>query len=137
MKTSSWFTQLPAGHVRIGISRSTPRRIEAGYRILRELAPGPWFKSCTPREYCRLYSAEILAALDPQEIAARMMAKAEGRVPVLVCFEQAGKPGWCHRALAAEWLAAALGHPVPELGFEHLPQDQHPLAPPIPRPWLR
>jgi hypothetical protein len=40
VKTASWFTKLPDDHQRIGISRSTPRRMPAGYRIYRKLAPG-------------------------------------------------------------------------------------------------
>jgi hypothetical protein len=33
--TSSWFTPLPPDHVRIGISRGTPRGVVAGYRTRR------------------------------------------------------------------------------------------------------
>ena len=42
----------------------------------------------------------------------------------------AGTEERCHRAMAAEWLAEALRFPVPEVGFEDLPQDEHPLMPP-------
>jgi len=102
----------------------------AGYRTFRQLAPGPWFKSCaTPAEYCQRYYGEILAHLDPLQVAEQIAAKAEGRIPVLVCFEAPNSGKWCHRSLAAEWLARALGRVVPEFGYEHLPQDQHPLLP--------
>lgn len=38
-------------------------------------------------------------------------------------------PGqWGHRAIAAQWLADALGILVPEVGFEAVPV--HPLLPP-------
>ena len=58
------------------------------------------------------------------------MRLANGRVPVLCCFEAVGGPKWCHRSLVASWLSAALGEAVPELGFEDRPQERHPLLPP-------
>lgn len=30
--TASWFTPLPTGHLRVGISRGVPRGLPAGYR---------------------------------------------------------------------------------------------------------
>lgn len=45
IKTASWATKLPDDHLRVGISRGTPRRLPAGYRVFRSLAPGPWFNS--------------------------------------------------------------------------------------------
>lgn len=129
MKTSSWFTTLPENHVQIGISRGVPRRMAAGYRVFRKLAPGPWFKSVDVDEYDHLYRTEILGPLDPRVVAAELAAMANGGVPVMLCFERAGHGSWCHRALAAEWLAEALGEPVPEFGFEDLPQHRHPLMP--------
>jgi hypothetical protein len=43
----------------------------AGYRIYRRLAPGPWFNSTSsPQEYERLYRAEVLAPLNPRQVAA-------------------------------------------------------------------
>lgn len=127
--TSSWFTKLPDDHQRIGISRGTPRGAKAGYRMYRKLAPGPWFSSVDVETYGRLYQTEVLDLLDPHQVAAELQALAGGRIPVLLCFERAGTSTWCHRALAAAWLAEGLGVPVPELGYEHLPQDQHPLRP--------
>ena len=63
IKTSSWFTKLPADHCRIGISRGTPSAQKAPYRNYRQLTPGPWFKTCaTPQEYVRLYYSEVLAS---------------------------------------------------------------------------
>ena len=47
----------------------------AGYRIYRRLAPGPWFNStASPAEYERLYRAEILAPLNPRDVAAELEA---------------------------------------------------------------
>jgi hypothetical protein len=129
IKTSSWFIQLPAGHVRIGISRGVPRRHVAGYRVFRKLAPRTWFDSIEPLEYARLYRTEILAPLDPRVVAATLIERARGGTPVMCCYERAGSGDWCHRAIVAEWLAEALGEPFPEVGFETLPQGQHPLMP--------
>ena len=129
--TSSWFAPgLPADMVKIGISRGIPRRQPAGYRVYRKLAPGPWFNSTSPEEYDRLYKAEILDKLDPRVVASELLDLARGRTPVMVCYERPGGIDWCHRAMAAQWLSDALGSPIAELGFEHLPQEAHPLMPP-------
>ena len=131
IKTGSWFSKLPDDHFMIGISRGQPRRGVSGYRMYRRLAPGPWFNSVGPEEYEHLYRTEILAPLEPHAVAGELVNLASGRIPVIVCFERAGGPGWCHRALAAAWLAEALGQAVPELGAEDRPQHEHPLMPPI------
>ena len=39
IKTGSWSGPLPPDHLRIGISRGTPRRIPAGCCMFRALAP--------------------------------------------------------------------------------------------------
>jgi hypothetical protein len=130
IKTASWFADLPADYVRISISRSIPRRQPAGYRIFRPLAPGRWFSSVDADAYRRMYQREMLDLLDPHQVAAQLRALAGGATPVLCCWERAGSGAWCHRALAAAWLSAAIGAPVPEVGFETLPQDRHPMRPP-------
>jgi hypothetical protein len=136
MKTSSWFTKLPPGHVGVGISRSVP----TGLKHLpnyRKLAPGAWFKSCaSPQEYAQRYFSEILAQLDPGQVVADLQRLAivphGGRwpdvEPVLLCWE-APPPAaaWCHRALVSAWLFDTLAMGVPELGHEHLGHGwQHP-----------
>jgi hypothetical protein len=130
IKTGCWFTDLPEGHIKIGISRGVPRRMAAGYRIFKQLAPGPWFNSVSAEEYYRLYRAEILGRLDPRVVASQLIDLARGNVPVMVCYERPGTGQWCHRSMAAEWLAEALGRPIPEVGFEAVPQADHPLLPP-------
>lgn len=45
LKTGFWYGNLPQDHIRIGISRGVPRRMAAGNRVFRKLAPGPWFNS--------------------------------------------------------------------------------------------
>jgi hypothetical protein len=130
IKTASWATKLPDDHLRVGISRGVPRRLPAGYRVYRALAPGPWFNSVGIEEYYHLYRTEILGPLDPRLIADALLALGNGRVPVLLCYEQPNPGQWCHRAMAAEWLAETIGTTVPEFGFELLPQHEHPLMPP-------
>jgi len=129
IKTGSWFTPLPADHIRIGISRGSPRYFAAGYRIYRRLAPGPWFNSSTASEFTELYR-QILDRLDPAEVLRDLQRISYGKTPVLCCFERVGGPQWCHRSLAASWLAQSLGIEVPELGHEGLPQALHPLRAP-------
>ena len=130
MKTASWFTPLPEDHMRIGISRGTPRRMAAGYRLYKPLAPGPWFNSVGVEEYYDRYRTEILGALDPRKVRDDLQRLSLGKVPVMLCYERPGGADWCHRAMAAEWLAEALGTPVPEFGYETVPQGEHPLMPP-------
>ena len=130
IKTASWYTKMPEGHIKVGISRGVPHGMAVGYRVYRRLAPGQWFNStASPAECERLYRAEILAPLNPRDVAAELEDLARGMVPCMVCFERVHNPEgkWCHRALAAEWLAEALGQAVPEVGFEDLPQRDHPL----------
>ncbi len=131
IKTASWFTPLPTDHAMIGISRGVPRRQAAGFRVFRKLQPGQWFNSVGVVEYVERYTKEVLSTLDPHAVVAHLHSLAVGRTPVLVCFEKADGSHFCHRALAARWLAEALGEPVPEFGHEHLPQHLHPLLPRI------
>ena len=102
MKTASWFAQLPDDHKRIGISRGTPRRMAAGYRLYRTLAPGPWFDSVGIDEYYHRYRTEILAPLNPRMVAYELAELAAGSVPVMLCYERPGTGDWCHRAIKPE-----------------------------------
>jgi hypothetical protein len=70
----------------------------------------------------------VLDRLNPQQVHEEILRLADGRMPVLCCFECAGGEQWCHRALAAAWLAEGTGMAVPELGYED--QALHPLRPP-------
>ena len=79
-------------------------------------------------EYLPRYQAQ-LDKLDPHKVAADVLALADGIIPVLTCWERLGRGLCCHRAFVASWLAEAVGEPVPEVSFERLPQDQHPLLP--------
>lgn len=113
--TASWYTILPAGYARIGISRGTPRG-QRGYRMYRALAPGPWFRSVEPAEFCRLYMAQ-LNELKPQQVVDELTALADGKIPAVLCFERPPPdPHWCHRSLVSAWLADELAIEVPEFG---------------------
>jgi hypothetical protein len=118
--TASWRAGLPDSVTPIGISRGTPRRV-VGYRRLRALEPGEWFRSVTPAKYLQLYR-EILDRLDPTEIFDRLIAF--GDSPVLLCWESAsdcesGKT-FCHRHLVAQWLEDSLDIKVEEIGRPNL-----------------
>ena len=101
-----------------------------GYRLYKGLAPGHWFNSVGIDEYYYRYRTEIFAPLDPRKVRDDLERLAAGRVPVLLCYERPVGADWCHRAIAAEWLAEALGVAVPEFGYETRPQGEHPLMPP-------
>lgn len=128
--TASWFTELPPGIVRIGISRGTPRG-QSGYRMYRRLAPGPWFRSVDVDTYYQLFTAQ-LDRLDPAQVVDDLLALSQGRPLAMLCFEGSNPgPDWCHRALVSVWLGEQLGLAVGEWGS---PPDQigwaHPKIPP-------
>ena len=134
MKTASWYSKMPDDHVRVGISRSSPRNMMAGYRIFKALAPGAWFNSTSPEDYDQLYRDEVLAKLDPQVTLDKLREMARPYIPVLLCFERPGGVEWCHRALVARWFEETLGIHVPEFGFEAEPTERHPLLPAFLKP---
>jgi hypothetical protein len=118
--TASWLAVLPHQASPIGISRGTPRRL-SGYRRLRALEPGSWFRSVTPARYLELYR-EILNQLDPAAIYDRLIAF--GDSPVMLCWEtasdcQSGKT-FCHRHLVAQWLEQRLSIQVREVDHPNL-----------------
>ena len=123
MKTASWFTPLGPEYQRIGISRGTPRGHPAGYQMFRTLAPGDWFKNIDRAEYEQRFQAEVLDPLNPQRIWDMLQAKANGREPVLLCFERPPftATNWCHRRLVAAWFERHLEVRVPEFGYEDPP----------------
>jgi hypothetical protein len=119
--------KLPEDHLRVGISRSTPRRISR-FRRLRALEPGLWFNSASPEEFHKLYMAQ-LNALDVATIVARLealAADAQAVAVVLVCYETPHGGAWCHRSLISAWLHDRFGLEVPEYGLEGC-GARHPL----------
>jgi hypothetical protein len=128
IKTGAWGAKAPKDHIKIGISRGPPRGHEAGYRLYRALAPGDWFHSVGVVEFVKRYNA-TLSALDPRSVMADITGLADGRTPILCCFEAtddivAGSC-WCHRSLAAHWLHKTLGVAVREFGA---PANFNPMA---------
>lgn len=123
--TASWFAKLPVGAVAVGVSRGVPRG-KAGYHRLRELEPGPWFKSVSPEQYLARYR-QILDRLDPEAIRDQLLAL--GDLPVMLCWEAAhdchSGSKWCHRHLAAQWLEDCIGINVNEVGFPDLDRFAH------------
>ena len=119
--TAAWSAELPADMTPVGISRSVPRR-RRGYRRVRALEPGDWFKSVQPLKYLERYNTEILSKLDPEVIAAALFSC--GDKPVMLCFEAAADvhagTKWCHRHIAAQWLEDTLGLLIEEVGFPDL-----------------
>ncbi len=116
--TSSWFTNLPPTFQKIGISRGTPRGYAAGYRRMPELAPGSWFNSVSPIEYDRRFQ-ELLDALDPQAVLAKIATLAAGNDAALLCYEDpADDSAWCHRGAVSAWLKDKLNLDVFEYGHE-------------------
>ena len=120
IRTASWRVALCGSADPIGISRGTPRGA-SGYRRLRMLEPGNWFRSVSPARFLDLYS-EILDRLEPAEIYNRLIGL--GDHPVLLCWEKASDchsgTALCHRHLVAQWLEDRLGIEVPEVGHPKL-----------------
>ena len=91
----------------ISVARWNPK----GYKgeIFKELAPSDsllrWWKSSTQNKeaehiYIERYKNEVLSCYTPRCVYQAIYNKANGKIPVLVCFE---KDGFCHRHLIAEW----------------------------------
>jgi hypothetical protein len=116
--SSSWFTDLPPTIQKIGISRGTPRGQKAGYRLMKELAPGDYFRTASPEEYHERFMAG-LADLDPETILAKIKSLAAGRDVALLCYEKPTDPAaWCHRGQIAGWIWDQFGIKVYEFGLE-------------------
>jgi hypothetical protein len=126
--TASWSTIVPEDAIPVGISRGTPRR-KGGFRRLRELEPGPWFRTVAPNTYLELYG-DLLRRLDPGEVRDRLFSF--GAMPVLLCFERAedihSGTHYCHWHLVAQWLEDRLGIEVPEVGHPQLDRFGHLVA---------
>jgi hypothetical protein len=70
-----------------------PAAHPGGLSHLPQAPPGPWFNSTSsPQEYERLYRAEVLAPLDPRQVAAELDELVRGMIPVIVCFERVNNP---------------------------------------------
>ena len=117
MKLSSFFDYQGPG--RVSIARYAPRGTPAGFRIYKQLAPGPWFNSVSKPKYERLYFAQ-LALLDPVTVSDDLHTLAQGAEPVLLCWERRHDifvtgTTWCHRHMVGIWLRQQLNIEVEEL----------------------
>jgi|GEM_PF-1003852 len=129
LKTTYWARHLPPDHVRIGISRGSPRWMKAQPRI-PELAPGQWLYTTEDPEEYRVRYVRQLADLDPVRVVERIRCEAGGKTPVLACFCKPGGSNWCHRAWVSVWLAHRASLDVPEFGMEDAGSGaSHPLLP--------
>ena len=115
--TSSWFTQLPETHARIGISRGNPRS-QSGFRVYRRLQPGPGTLKLPAAEFTAHYVRQVLGKLDAQQVVDELLEMADGKIPALLCFEHTHSPAWCHRGIVSAWLQTEIGLEVPEFGLE-------------------
>lgn len=127
--TGHWGLKLGPDHIAIGVSRGVPRWLKSAPPRLAETHPGPWFHSVDVETYRSRY-AKILADLDPVAVVARIDQLAQGRIPVLSCWEKPGSGSWCHRAFLSCWLCLHLGLVIEEYGCEGQGfAAEHPLLP--------
>lgn len=97
----------------ISIARYNPR-FWGGIPALRALAPtAQMVKAGYPAED---FEKLVLSALDPEQTYETLLTMAEGREPVLLCYEKPPmtETHWCHRHITAEWFERHLGITVPE-----------------------
>lgn len=108
---TSYFGQIknmPDNFEPICIARWKPKWYTG--KALLMLAPSDrllrWWRASDKNEasearYARWYTNEVLRAYEAAAIVRIIHYIAEGKTPVLVCFE---KDGFCHRHLVADWL---------------------------------
>ncbi len=93
----------------VAIVRYLPRWQKFTGRVYQDLAPTPRMFNMAGAAFDRAFAA-YLARLDPHRVYADL-----GPDAILLCYE---KPlHKCHRRQVAEFLEAALGIEVPELGY--------------------
>jgi len=94
----------------VSIARWTPRWWGAGRRYIALAPPAKLLKSPmahSPQLYEMLYREQVLAKLDPHQVAQELAGK------ILCCYEAPGQ--FCHRRLVADWLHDHTGLEVTEL----------------------
>ena len=108
---TSYFGQIknmPDNFEPICIARWKPKWYTG--KILLMLAPSDrllrWWRASDKNEasearYVRWYSNEVFKVYEAAAIVRIINHLANGKTPVLVCFE---KDGFCHRHLIADWL---------------------------------
>lgn len=98
------------------------KALAPSWRLVREAKDGIIDRV----EYVRRYQSEVLDLLDTKEALREL--EAFGPRLTLLCWEAPGV--FCHRRLAAQWLASALGIDVPEWSAERTRQLTFDLEPP-------
>lgn len=127
--TSCFHTKLPPEFARLSIARWAPKA-DRELPTVRELAPGPWFRSVDVPTYRRLY-LEQLGRLDPRKIVAQIEDLARGGPAALLCWERPRDQHFCHRGYVSAWLRDQLDLDVPEFGLEGEGSGHvHPKLPP-------
>jgi hypothetical protein len=107
--TTSNFAKSSRDPNAVAISRGVPRWFK-GKRYM-PLAPSRELLDANdPKRFDREYTKQ-LKALDPREVYADL-----GPDAVLLCWEKFNVR--CHRRQVAEWLEAALGIEIPEVGHD-------------------
>ena len=105
----------------ISIARRAPKGMQE-VPTFSSLAPGKWFNSVSQEEYRKLYYAEILSQLDPNQTMLDLLTIAYPHDPVLLCWEKLTTPGdWCHRQIVQEWFQETIGLVIPELHKGEMP----------------
>lgn len=127
--TSYWARHLPPDHVRISVSRGSPRWMKPQPR-LAAMVPGQWlYTTDDPERYRQLYVSQ-LQCVDAGELVQRIEQIAGGRPAVLCCFCKPGAGRWCHRSWASVFFAHRANLDVPEFGMEAEGSGAaHPLLP--------
>lgn len=114
MLTTSNFAKSAKNPNAIAISQGLPRFAPRVKRYLPLAPPRALLNAKDPALYDVEYK-KILAALDPKKVYDDLIALG-GPDAVLLCWESFNVK--CHRRLVAEWIEAALGIVIPELGHE-------------------
>ena len=100
--------KFPSNFEPICIARWKPKWYEG--KVLLALAPPKqllhWWRASDKNEasrerYIKWYKRSILSGYDPRAIERIVKHIANGKIPVLMCFE---KDGFCHRHIVADWL---------------------------------
>lgn len=61
-----------------------------------------WRETRDNEYYIKHFNEEVLSVLDPKTVESWLLTMANGKIPVLICYEKPGN--FCHRHLVAKWL---------------------------------
>ncbi len=108
---TSYFAKIrkfPEGMMPISICAFTPKFYD-GIEY-KKLAPTKdillkYKEDCNEEEYDASFNKEVLSLLDPKVVENELLALANGKTPVLCCYEKSSD--FCHRKLVSKWLNEA------------------------------